>query len=99
MAPVAAVHTVDAWLDLLAQRPSAVVSRDGAVVVDLGLHNARKHLAIGRQDQWKLGATAHDRTGAVVVGRTASLDRPFLPRRLKAALRSTTPIAVLTASA
>ena len=77
MAPVAAVHTVDAWLDLLAQRPSAVVSRDGAVVVDLGLHNARKHLAIGRQDQWKLGATAHDRTGAVVVGRTASLDIPL----------------------
>lgn len=77
IAPVASVQTVDGWMDLLAQRPNAVVLRDGAVIVDLGLENARKHIAIGRQDQWKLGASAHERTGGVVVGRTASLDIPL----------------------
>jgi hypothetical protein len=77
VAPVASVHTVDTWMDLLAQRPGAVVIRKGAVLVDLGLENARKHLALARQDQWDLGVSAHDRTGGVVVGRTASLDIPL----------------------
>jgi arylsulfatase A-like enzyme len=77
IAPVASVHTVEAWMDLLAQRPSAVVVRHGAVLVDLGLENARKHVATARQNQWILGESAHDRTGGVVVGRTASLDIPL----------------------
>lgn len=76
-APVAAVETTDAWIDLMAQRPSAVIVQDGAVVVDLGLENARKHLALGRLDQWKLGTSAHGRGAGIVVGRTASLDIPL----------------------
>jgi len=76
-APVAAVETSDAWLDLVAQRPSAVVLRDDAVSVDLGRPQARKHLTISVRGQWALAEVVDDRLAGIVLGRNASLDLPL----------------------
>ncbi|MCA9655768.1 MAG: sulfatase [Myxococcales bacterium] len=77
MAPVARVETTDRWLDLIAQRPSAVVMRDGGVLVDLGRRSASKHLALGQHDEWRLGVEVDDRVGGIVRGRTVSFDLPL----------------------
>ncbi|HET6586062.1 MAG TPA: sulfatase, partial [Nannocystaceae bacterium] len=76
-APTPRIETTDLWLDLVAQRPSAVVSRDGAVVVELGHESARKHLALARMDTWSLGRDIDGRLAGVVVGKTAALDLPL----------------------
>ena len=77
LAPVARVETTDAWMDLLAQRPSAVIVRDGRVVVDLGRENARKHLALGPGNPWRLAQEVDGVEGAVLLGRSGSLDIPL----------------------
>ncbi|MEX1368963.1 MAG: sulfatase [Nannocystaceae bacterium] len=77
MAPVARVETTDRWLDLIAQRPSAVVMREGVVLVDLGRRSATKHLALGQHDQWQLGVEVDGRVGGIVQGRTVSFDLPL----------------------
>lgn len=77
MAPVARVETTDRWLDLIAQRPSAVVMRDEAMIVDLGRRSATKHLALGQHDQWQLGVEVDGRVGGIVRGRTVSFDLPL----------------------
>lgn len=77
VAPVARVESTDRWLDLVAQRPSAVVMRDGAVQVDLGRRSATKHLALGQASEWRLGVEVEERMAGLVVGRSASLDLPI----------------------
>jgi arylsulfatase A-like enzyme len=64
-------------MDLLAQRPSAVIVRDGRVVVDLGRENARKHLALGPGNPWRLAQEVDGVEGAVLLGRSGSLDIPL----------------------
>lgn len=77
VAPVARVESTGRWLDLIAQRPSAVVVRDEAVHVDLGRKSATKHLALGQADEWRLGVEVEGRMAGVVLGRSASLDLPI----------------------
>ncbi len=76
-APVARVETADAWLDLIAQRPSALVHRHGALVVDLGSETARKHVALGSRHHWRLAQDVDGRVAGVVIGQTGSLDVPL----------------------
>ncbi len=76
-APVARVEGTDAWLDLLAQRPSATVLRHGALTVDLGSKTATKHLSLGTRTAWRLGESVKGRSAGVVVGRSASVDIPL----------------------
>jgi len=77
LAPVARVETTDAWMDLLAQRPSAVILRDRRVVVDLGRENARKHLALGPGNPWRLAEKVDGVECAVLLGRSGTLDIPL----------------------
>ncbi len=77
VAPVASVAGTDLWLDLLAQRPSATVSRMGALWVDLGSKTSVKHLSLGSRSAWRLGEKVEGRAAGVVVGRSASLDVPL----------------------
>jgi len=77
LAPVAEVESSAVWLDLLAQRPSAVLHRDGALVVDLGQPHAQKHVALAVRNQWALARSVDGRAAGLVVGRTASLDLPL----------------------
>lgn len=76
-APVARVETADGWLDLIAQRPNAVLLRGGAVWIDLGQENARKHLSLVNRDGWILQRTIEGRAAGIVTGRGASLDLPL----------------------
>lgn len=76
LAPVAKVESSDAWLDLLDQRPSAVVHREGALSVDLGRPHAHKHVTLSVRGQWALARNVEGRLAGVVLGRTASLDLP-----------------------
>jgi arylsulfatase A-like enzyme len=77
VAPVARVESTDRWLDLIAQRPSAVVMRDEALHVDLGRRSATKHLALGQASEWRLGVEVDERLAGIVLGRSASLDLPI----------------------
>ncbi len=76
-APVASVANADLWLDLLAQRPSATVSRVGALWVDLGSKTAVKHVSLGSRSAWRLAEKVDGRAAGVVVGRSASLEVPL----------------------
>jgi arylsulfatase A-like enzyme len=76
-APVSRVETADAWLDLIAQRPSAVQRWGGAVVIDLGTEQARKHLSLTGRGQWRLGEDVEGTRAGRVVGRTASVTIPL----------------------
>lgn len=76
VAPLAQVETTDRWLDLVAQRPSAVIMRDEALFVDLARRSSNKHLALGQEDQWTLGVEIDDRVAGLVHGRTVSFDLP-----------------------
>ncbi len=76
-APVASVAGTDLWLDLLSQRPSATVSRLGALEIDLGAKTATKHVSLGSRSAWRLGESVGDKVAGVVVGRSASLDFPL----------------------
>ncbi len=81
VAPVAAptprVQTHDDWIDLLDQRPAAVVHRDGRMIIDLGTQAALKHLALGQQSAWRLSQEIDGRRAGVVVGRAAALELPL----------------------
>jgi hypothetical protein len=76
-APVARVSTTDAWLDLIAQRPSAVVLRAGRVFVDLSNDSSRKHTELAVSSPWVVGSEVDGRTSALVLGRGGSLDVPL----------------------
>ena len=76
VAPVARVETTDRWLDLIAQRPSAVVLRHDRVMVDLSRASAVRHLKLGQVGRWKLGELVDGRRAGVVHARTVSLDLP-----------------------
>jgi arylsulfatase A-like enzyme len=77
MAPVARVQTTDAWLDLIAQRPSAAVMREGRLIIDLGHPGARKYLELATHQPWAIGTEVEDRRAGLVLGRTASLEVPL----------------------
>ncbi len=104
-APVARVETADAWLDLLAQRPSAVLLDRGRIIVDLDQENARKHVALAHRHHWRLGVMVpgtaggaiEDRRAGVIVGRTAALDVPLdgdLAPKLHTATETSSGLAV-----
>ncbi|MBK8236502.1 MAG: sulfatase-like hydrolase/transferase [Deltaproteobacteria bacterium] len=76
-APTPRLESKDGWLDLLAQRPNAVLLRDGAMVVDLGLQSSTKHLALTRQSAWRVAESVDGRRAGLVVGKTAALDLPI----------------------
>lgn len=91
LAPVAKVQTTDAWLDLIAQRPSAVVMREGRLWIDLGSPSAHKHLQLAAAGSpWRLAQDVDDRRAAVLVGYTGALDLP-LDGSLSPALHPDTP--------
>lgn len=77
IAPVARVESTDRWLDLVAQRPSAVIMRDEAVHVDMGRRSATKHLAPGQAAEWELGVEVEGRMAGLVLGKSGSLDIPI----------------------
>src|SRR5690606_28099148 len=77
IAPVARVESTNRWLDLVAQRPSAVVLRDEAVYVDLARRSSGKHFALGQHAEWLQGVEVEGRVAGVVRGRTVSLDVPI----------------------
>jgi hypothetical protein len=76
-APVPRIASTDDWQDLVAQRPSAVVMRHGALVIDLSREQARKHLALTQPRAWRLGEEVEGRRAGIVVGRSAALDVPI----------------------
>ena len=76
-APVASVAGTDLWVDLIAQRPSATVTRMGALEIDLGSRTASKHLSLGTRTAWRLRETVDDKLAGIVVGRSASLEIPL----------------------
>lgn len=76
-APVARVSTTDAWLDLIAQRPSAVVLRGGRVFVDLSSEASAKHTELAVSSPWLPGREVDGHLGALVAGRGGSLDVPL----------------------
>lgn len=76
-APVARVDTTDDWIDLIAQRPSAVSMRDGRVVVDMGRPQARVHLELTRHSPWLLAREVEGRRAALLRGRTGTLQLPL----------------------
>lgn len=78
LAPVSKVESTDAWQDLIAQRPSAVIIRDGRVWIDLGHPSAQKHLQVAAGGSpWRLGQLVGDRRAAVLVGYSGALDLPL----------------------
>ncbi|HLT39125.1 MAG TPA: sulfatase, partial [Enhygromyxa sp.] len=77
-APVSKVASTDAWLDLIAQRPSAVVVREGRVWINFGHPSARKHLQLAAaQSPWRLAKDVDDRRAAILVGQGGALDIPL----------------------
>ncbi|HVI03371.1 MAG TPA: sulfatase-like hydrolase/transferase [Enhygromyxa sp.] len=77
-APVSKVESTDAWQDLIAQRPSAVLLRDGRVWIDLGHPSAQKHLQLAAAaSPWRLAQDIGDRRAAILVGQTGALDIPL----------------------
>lgn len=77
VAPVARVESTDRWLDLIAQRPSAVVIREDAVYIDLARRSASKHFALGQNAEWQQGVEVQERMAGVVRARTVSIDVPI----------------------
>jgi hypothetical protein len=76
-APIARVATTDRWLDLLAQRPSAVTLNGGRLVIELGRKSAAKHQTLATSGAWTDPQVVGDRLAAVVPGRSAELDIPL----------------------
>ncbi len=77
-APVAKVESTDAWQDLIAQRPSAVVMRDGRLWIDLGHPSAHKHLQLAAAGTpWRLAQDIDERRAAILVGQGGALDIPL----------------------
>lgn len=91
LAPVARIGSTDAWQDLIAQRPSAVVVRAGRVYIDLGSPGARKYLQLAAGGTpFSLAQDVDDRRAAILVGATGALDIP-LDGELAPALHPDTP--------
>jgi arylsulfatase A-like enzyme len=91
LAPVAKIETTDAWLNLIAQRPSAVLFREGRLWIDLGHPSALKHVQLAAgASPWRLAQDLDDRRAAVVVGHGGALDVP-LDGPLSPALHPDTP--------
>jgi arylsulfatase A-like enzyme len=78
LAPVAKVQTTDAWLDLIAQRPSAVIVREGRLWIDLGHPSALKHVQLAAAGTpWRLAQDVDDRRAAIMLGHGGALDIPL----------------------
>lgn len=77
-APVSKVESTDAWQDLIAQRPSAVLLRDGRVWIDLGHPSAQKHLQLAAAGSpWRLARDVDKRRAGILVGQSGALDIPL----------------------
>ena len=91
LAPVARIGSTDAWQDLIAQRPSAVVIRSGRVYIDMGHPSARKHLQLAAGGSpFLLAQDVDDRRAAILVGASGALDIP-IDGELAPALHPDTP--------
>jgi arylsulfatase A-like enzyme len=91
LAPVARIGSTDAWQDLIAQRPSAVIVRAGRVFIDLGRPAAQKHLQLAAGGSpFSLAQDVDDRRAAIVLGSGGALDIP-LDGDLAPALHPDTP--------
>lgn len=77
LAPVASVGMAEAWLDLIAQRPSAVVFSEGRMLIEMGELAARRHVELARRSPWALAEPVDDRVAAVLQGRTGTLTIPL----------------------
>ncbi len=85
LAPVSSVAPVDAWLDLLDQRPSAVEYVDNRLWIDFGRVNALKHVEPSTLSSLRIGDVVDEHRGAAVLGRGATvvfpLDADLAPKR------------------
>lgn len=83
LTPLPSIEAADAWLDLISQRPSAVVTKGGRVVIDFGKQSARKHLAPSLSTPWRLGQRVDEDLAGVLTGRNGTivfpLDGPLSP--------------------
>ncbi len=77
LAPVARLATADVWLDLIAQRPSAVVTVGGRVIVDLGRPEARIHTQLKSASSWLLAREVDGVRAGLVRGRGGALELPY----------------------
>ena len=77
LAPVASVVSTDAWLDLISQRPSAVTSKHGRVVVDFAHEDARRHFSPTELHRWGLGVVAAGRAAGSLREHGASIYVPL----------------------
>lgn len=76
-APVSRVESTEGWLDLVAQRPSAVALHEDRVVVDLSRKTALKHLALPTAEAWMDPTTVGGRPAAVLRGKSGEVDVPI----------------------
>lgn len=91
LAPIARISSTDAWQDLIAQRPSAVIVRAGRVFIDLGRPAAHKHLQLAAGGSpFSLAQDVDDRRAAILIGSSGALDIP-LDGELAPALHPDTP--------
>lgn len=77
IAPVSRVESTEGWLDLVAQRPSAVALHNDRVVVDLGRKAALKHFALPTAEAWTEPTEVGGRSASVVRGKSGELDLPI----------------------
>ncbi len=82
-APVSRIAAADVWLDLLAQRPSAVVHAGGRLVADFGHVRATIHTDLTTNSPWMLGEDVQGQSAGVIRGKGATfvvpLDGPLAP--------------------
>ena len=76
LAPVARLSTADRWIDLIAQRPSAVTTAGDRTLVELGRPAAQIHAAMVAGETWRFGQEIEGRRAGVVLGRGAALELP-----------------------
>jgi arylsulfatase A-like enzyme len=77
VAPVSRVESTEGWLDLVAQRPSAVALHEDRVVVDLSSKTALKHFALPTAEAWTEPTTVDGRQAAVLRGKSGEIDVPL----------------------
>lgn len=75
--PVSRIESTDLWLDLIAQRPSAVTTQDGQLVIDLGIPQARKHLDLAGASPWRLAAEVDGVAAGILLTQSGALDLPL----------------------
>lgn len=77
LAPVASVVSTDAWLDLLSQRPSAVTTKHGRLIIDFSQEDARRHFSPTELHRWSSGAVFGGRSAGSLREHGASIFVPL----------------------